>query len=618
MRVDGLNLTEEGPVFNTKVESGNTLPTVFEDGATFLLKVLDGSNKAGLYYALNGSWENVGSNTPSAGDVAVSGEGLAASTSGGTTTISLDFSKVSTRAYVDGLITAVQNAEATAHAATLSSAEVYADGAAEAALSSANTHSGSALTAAVSTLNGSLVSSTNLLNAAITEGDASTLAAAKSYADGKTAADLTEAVTQAATHADAGDAATLSSANSHADSGAASTLTASKAYTDTKTAAALTSAESYAEAYADEAVANAGATNVSAAVTTAVAQAATHADAGDAATLVTAKAYADSGDTTILTSANTHADAGDATTLAAAKTYADGLSSGANASVLADAAAHADSGDVATLAAAKTYADSTGSAALASAQAYADVIVQGFDLKNSVRARSIGNITLSGLQTVDGVALASGDRVFVPEQTDASKNGIYVASSGTWARAADANSSQKFNTGAMFSVEDGTLYQNTAWVLTTKNVNLGVSNLTFTTFGTSVNPDGSTIVKTNNVLSVSPSFTPYDVSIFVVGKPNAADVVARLLAVRAFNLPVNLVGSIAKVGVVATTDAVFLIKRNGSQIGYITFAAGAAGGVFTFASAVSVTVGDLLTFHTPDTQDATLADMACTLMGNLQ
>lgn len=558
MRVDGLNLTEEGPVFNTKVESGNTLPTVFEDGATFLLKVLDGSNKAGLYYALNGTWENVGSNTPSAGDVAVSGEGLEASTSGTTTTISLDFSKVSTRAYVDGLITAVQNAEATAHAATLSSAEVYADGAAEAALSSANTHSGSALTAAVSTLNGSLVSSTNLLNAAITEGDASTLAAAKSYA------------------------------------------------------------ESYAEAYADEAVANASATNVSAAVTTAVAQAATQADAGDAATLITAKAYADSGDTTILTSANTYADDGDATTLAAAKTYADGLSSGANASVLADAAAHADSGDVATLAAAKSYADATGSAALASAQAYSDVLVQGFDLKNSVRARSIGNITLSGLQTVDGVALASGDRVFVPEQADASKNGIYVASSGTWARASDANSSQKFNTGAMLSVEEGTLYQNTAWVLTTKNVNLGVSNLSFTTFGTSVNPDGSTIVKTNNVLSVSPSFTPYDVSIFVVGKPNAADVVARLLAVRAFNLPANLVGSIAKAGVVATTDAVFLIKRNGSQIGYITFAAGATGGVFTFASAVSVAVGDLLTFHTPDTQDATLADMACTLMGNLQ
>ena len=46
--------------------------------------------------------------------------------------------------------------------------------------------------------------------------------------------------------------------------------------------------------------------------------------------------------------------------------------------------------------------------------------------------------TFSGLQTIDGVALAEGDRVLVKNQEDQQYNGIYVASAGTWFRAKDA------------------------------------------------------------------------------------------------------------------------------------------------------------------------------------
>jgi hypothetical protein len=46
--------------------------------------------------------------------------------------------------------------------------------------------------------------------------------------------------------------------------------------------------------------------------------------------------------------------------------------------------------------------------------------------------------TFSGLQTIDGVALAEGDRVLVKNQTNEHYNGIYVASVGTWIRAKDA------------------------------------------------------------------------------------------------------------------------------------------------------------------------------------
>ena len=44
----------------------------------------------------------------------------------------------------------------------------------------------------------------------------------------------------------------------------------------------------------------------------------------------------------------------------------------------------------------------------------------------------------SGLQTIDGVTLAEGDRVLVKNQVYEQYNGIYVASAGAWSRAKDA------------------------------------------------------------------------------------------------------------------------------------------------------------------------------------
>lgn len=58
-------------------------------------------------------------------------------------------------------------------------------------------------------------------------------------------------------------------------------------------------------------------------------------------------------------------------------------------------------------------------------------------IKPPVRAVSTVNLTLSGLQTVGGVALAADDRVLVKSQTNAVENGIYIASTSAWQRAPD-------------------------------------------------------------------------------------------------------------------------------------------------------------------------------------
>lgn len=55
----------------------------------------------------------------------------------------------------------------------------------------------------------------------------------------------------------------------------------------------------------------------------------------------------------------------------------------------------------------------------------------------SVRVATTADIPLGGLQTIDGVAVQSGDRVLVKNQIDQTDNGIWLAAPGAWARAVD-------------------------------------------------------------------------------------------------------------------------------------------------------------------------------------
>lgn len=75
--------------------------------------------------------------------------------------------------------------------------------------------------------------------------------------------------------------------------------------------------------------------------------------------------------------------------------------------------------------------------------------------KKSVKAATTANITLSGTQTIDGIALVAGDRVLVKNQSTASQNGIYDVASGSWTRPADANLASEMG-GAVVNVDSGT------------------------------------------------------------------------------------------------------------------------------------------------------------------
>lgn len=90
-------------------------------------------------------------------------------------------------------------------------------------------------------------------------------------------------------------------------------------------------------------------------------------------------------------------------------------------------------------------------------------------VKGPCRVATTENITLSDLQTIDGVALADGDRVLVRAQTDAKDNGIYVASTGNWRRSKDFSSNRDVRKGTMVVVTDGDTHESTSWIVTASN-----------------------------------------------------------------------------------------------------------------------------------------------------
>lgn len=72
----------------------------------------------------------------------------------------------------------------------------------------------------------------------------------------------------------------------------------------------------------------------------------------------------------------------------------------------------------------------------------AQAILSGHaNYKEACASSTVANIDLAtgGLLVVDGYQTVEGDRILVKSQTDASQNGIYVASAGAWVRSADAD-----------------------------------------------------------------------------------------------------------------------------------------------------------------------------------
>lgn len=119
--------------------------------------------------------------------------------------------------------------------------------------------------------------------------------------------------------------------------------------------------------------------------------------------------------------------------------------------------------------------------------------VEGLAWKDSVRVATQSNVNLAGPgASIDGIAMAAGDRVLVRAQTTAPENGIYVWNGAAvpMTRALDANTAAELEQ-AVVTVEEGSsagvTYRQSA-----VNFTLGTDPVNWTAFGTSAPPASET------------------------------------------------------------------------------------------------------------------------------
>lgn len=142
-------------------------------------------------------------------------------------------------------------------------------------------------------------------------------------------------------------------------------------------------------------------------------------------------------------------------------------------------------------------------------KAYVDNLITGAKWKGSVRAATVANGALASAfangQTIDGVTLATGDRILIKNQSAGAENGIYVVNaSGAPTRAVDADSAAELLQATVF-VQEGAVNADTQWTCTNDAITLGTTALTFAQMagaGT-YTADGSTLQLSGNVFSIA-------------------------------------------------------------------------------------------------------------------
>ena len=100
----------------------------------------------------------------------------------------------------------------------------------------------------------------------------------------------------------------------------------------------------------------------------------------------------------------------------------------------------------------------------------------------NVAAVAVANRALTGLTAVDGVALATGTRVLIENNTSPIQNGIYTAAFGAWTRATDMDATSEAVAGQWVIVTGGTLYANTGYYIVTGPATLDVNDMVWANF----------------------------------------------------------------------------------------------------------------------------------------
>ena len=217
-------------------------------------------------------------------------------------------------------------------------------------------------------------------------------------------------------------------------------------------------------------------------------------------------------------------------------------------------------------------------------KSYVDGLVQGLDVKGSVRAATTAHGTLSTAyangQTVGGVTVATGDRILIKDQQTGSEseNGVYtVNASGAPSRASDFDSSAGISAGAFVFVEEGS-NADQGFVLTNNGtITIGTTALAFTQFSGAGNiTAGNGLVKVGSNILVQLDGAGIASGLAISGsgtKIAAGGVTAAMMAASSVDLAASantVTGALplanGGTGLTSIAKGSILVSNNGSSI----------------------------------------------------
>lgn len=234
----------------------------------------------------------------------------------------------------------------------------------------------------------------------------------------------------------------------------------------------------------------------------------------------------------------------------------------------------------------------------AATKSYVDSVAQGLDIKSSVRVATTSPGTLTtdfeNGDTVDGIVLATGNRILIKDQSTSSENGIYVvAASGSPTRAEDLSNSSSASSIFVF-IEEGNVNADLGFVCTTDDGSdtVGTDDLIFTQFsGAGQISAGTGLTKSGNTLDVNVDNSSLEIVADAVKVKNGGITSAMLngsiansklnqltVANKVALSSIDIDGAV-NLGSISDTD-LFIVDNNGAGNNYSASASNIAGYTF--------------------------------------
>jgi hypothetical protein len=218
---------------------------------------------------------------------------------------------------------------------------------------------------------------------------------------------------------------------------------------------------------------------------------------------------------------------------------------------------------------------------------YVDSVVQGLDIKESVKIKSDVSLVLSGTQTIQGVTLLEGNRVLANGQDGVNPNednGIWVVQSGAWTRPDDfkAGVTQDglpiVTSGAFTFVEDGTFADSGFVLVTDGTITVDTTPIKFSQFsgagqvtaGTGLDKSGNELFIDNTGVTASSYGSASSVATFTVNAQGqltvAQDVVIDITSAQVNDFNTAVSNEVFETGNFVDSNSVDFTVTNGASV----------------------------------------------------